>query len=231
LQESGIMEEPGLAEAVERLAAFLGAAPLTTAIAELERRLDGLDGARVEAVTRTSGVDRDLLGAAIIVRRDLGRISDLIHAAAIVLVLPHVLEDGEQVSNRPSLAAGNDPSRPYDLEMNRRVAEFKLSRWVGADAMRKRQTFKDLVHLAADTSGRQPELFIVGNAPTRFLRSSRSTASWALDRSPATRELFIERYGSLEMRIADFTAGPAARVRITDLTTLLPEVAEVTQVV
>jgi hypothetical protein len=87
------------------------------------------------------------------------------------------------------------------------------------------------VHLAADTSGRQPELFIVGNAPTRFLRSSRSTASWALDRSPATRELFIERYGSLEMRIADFTAGPAARVRITDLTTLLPEVAEVTQVV
>jgi hypothetical protein len=225
------MEEPGLPAAVERLAAFLAAGPLTTAIAELERRLDGVDGLRVEAVTRASGVDRHLLGAAIIVRGDLGRISDLIHAAAIVLVLPQVLEDGEQVSNRPSLAAGNDPSRPYDLETNRRVAEFKLSRWTGKDAMRKRQTFKDLVHLATDTSGRQPELFIVGDAPARFLRSSRSTASWALDRSPTTRELFAERYGSLEMRIADFTAGPGARVRITDLTTLLPEVAKVTQVI
>jgi len=221
------MEEPGLTKAVERLAGFLGAAPLTTAIAELERRLDGLDGPSVEAATRTSGVDRELLAAAITVRRDLGRISDLIHAAAIVLVLPHVLEDGEQVSNRPSLAAGNDPSRSYDLETNRRIAEFKLSRWVGADAMRKRQTFKDLVHLAADTSGRQPELFIVGDAPAKFLRSSRSTASWALDRSPTTRKLFTERYGSLQMRIADFTAGPGARVRITDLTTLLPEVTHV----
>jgi hypothetical protein len=224
------MERSDLGKAVERLADFLAATPLTTAIAELERRLDGLDAKGVEAATRTSGVDRELLTAAVTVRRDLGRISDLIHAAAIVLVLPHVLEGGEQVTNRPSLAAGNDPSRPYDLETDRRIAEFKLARWVGADAMRKRQAFKDLVHLATDTSGRQPELFVVGDAPVRFLRSSRSTASWALDRSPATRKLFAERYGSLEMRIADFTAGPAARVRITDLTTLLPEVAELTHV-
>jgi hypothetical protein len=224
------MERSDLGRAVERLADFLAATPLTTAIAELERRLDGLDAKGVEAATRTSGVDRELLTAAVTVRRDLGRISDLIHAAAIVLVLPHVLEDGEQVTNRPSLAAGNDPSRPYDLETDRRIAEFKLARWVGADAMRKRQAFKDLVHLATDTSGRQPELFVVGDAPVRFLRSSRSTASWALDRSPATRKLFTERYGLLEMRIADFTAGPAARVRITDLRTLLPEVAELTHV-
>jgi hypothetical protein len=225
-----MMEEWGLAEAVERLTAFLAAGPLTTAIAELEHRLNGLDGPSTEAVTRASGVDRDLLRAAITARGELGRISDLIHAAAIVLVLPQVLEEGERISNRPSLAAGNDPSRPYDLETNRRVAEFKLSRWLGADAMRKRQTFKDLVHLAADTSGRQPELFVVGDAPGRFLRSSRSTASWALDRSPATRELFAERFGSLEIRIADFTAGAGARVRITDLTTLLPEAARTAQV-
>jgi hypothetical protein len=224
------MEEWGLAEAVERLTAFLAAGPLTTAIAGLERRLNGLDGPSAEAVTRASGVDRDLLRAAITARGELGRISDLIHAAAIVLVLPQVLEEGERISNRPSLAAGNDPSRPYDLETNRRVAEFKLSRWLGADAMRKRQTFKDLVHLAADTSGRQPELFVVGDAPGRFLRSSRSTASWALDRSPGTRQLFAERFGSLEIRIADFTAGAGARVRITDLTTLLPEAVRTAQV-
>ena len=150
------MEEPELGVAVKRLAAFLAAGPLTTAIAELEQQLVGLDATRVAATADSGGVDGDLLRSAIIVRRDLGRISDLIHAAGIVLVLPQVLEDGEIVTNRPSLAAGNDPTRPYDLETNRRVAEFKLSQWAGADAMRKRQVFKDLVHLAADTSGDSP---------------------------------------------------------------------------
>lgn len=65
--------------------------------------------------------------------------SDLIHAAAIVVLLPRLLGEGEVVTNRPSLAAGNDPARPFDLETNLRVAEFKLSQWAGADAMTKRK--------------------------------------------------------------------------------------------
>lgn len=217
------MQEISLTEAVEYLAGFLAARPLTAAIADLEHRLDGVTGSTVGALTISSGVDLRVLSAAISVRRDLGRISDLIHAAAILLVLPKLLAEGERIVNRPSLAAGNDPTRPYDLETNLRVAEFKLSRWAGGDAMRKRQTFKDLVHLAADTSGRQPELFVVGDAPAKFLRSSRSTASWALDRAPSISTLFVERFGALEMSVADFTAGPGARVRIIDLATLLPE--------
>jgi len=217
-------------DAVERLASFLRVGPLTAAIAHLENSLVGKDGSGVKTVTRLSGVNTELLTAAITVRRGLGRMNDLIHAAAIVLVLPRVLEEGEKVSNRPSLAAGNDPTRPYDLETNRRVAEFKLSYWTGSDAGRKRQTFKDLVHLAADTSGRQPELFIVGDRPERFLRSSRAKAAWALDRWAVMQELFAERFGSLEMSVADFTRGPGARVQITDLTKVLPSLAKIAAV-
>ena len=66
-----------------------------------------------------------------------------------------------------------------------------------------------------------------GEAPGKFLRSSRSPASWALDRVPATRVLFTQRFGPLSMSIADFTNGPAAHVRIVDLMTLLPEIAVV----
>jgi hypothetical protein len=208
--------------AVQRVAEFLQTAPLTSAIASIEGGLDGEDAAGVRKVTKAAGIDESLLGAAIKIRRELGRISDLIHAAAITLVLPKILEPGERVTNRPSLAAGNDPSRPFDLETNLRVAEFKLSRWLGRDAMRKRQTFKDFVHLAADRSGRTPELFVVGDAPARFLRTTRSKAEWGLDRAPATRQLFAARFGSLAMPISEFTAGPGARVRITDLTPLLP---------
>ena len=42
-----------------------------------------------------------------------------------------MLEPGERLANRPSLAAGNDPSRTFDLETDRRVAEFKLAIWNG----------------------------------------------------------------------------------------------------
>ncbi|WP_217914738.1 hypothetical protein [Miltoncostaea marina] len=218
------MEQSELGSAVARLAAFLAHGPLTATIAELEHQLVGLDAAGVTAASNAKGVDGDLLRSALIARSELGRVSDLIHAAAIVVLLPRLLGEDEVVTNRPSLAAGNDPTRPFDLETNLRVAEFKLSQWAGADAMRKRQVFKDLVHLAADRSGRRPELFVVGQAPIDFLRRSRSNAAWALDRFPATRQFFVEHFGPLEVRIADFTAGPAAHVKIMDLNASIPEI-------
>jgi hypothetical protein len=42
----------------------------------------------------------------------------VIHATAIGVDLPHLLEAGE-VLKRPSLGAGNDPSRPSDVETDR----------------------------------------------------------------------------------------------------------------
>lgn len=106
-----------------------------------------------------------------VVRERIGRVSDVIHAAAIGLSLPVLLQPGEEVITRPSLAAGNDISRPFDLETNCRVAEFKLSRWTGSDAMRKRRTFKDLVHLAAEGSSRAAELYVLGDKPIHFLQT------------------------------------------------------------
>ena len=217
------MEHGDLLGGVERLKAFLGRKPLTTAIAELEGQLNGASSADLSRIVGNSGVDPSLLEAAVTVRRNLGRVNDLIHATAIVLLLPQVLVAGESVTNRPSLASGNDPSRPFDLETNLRVAEFKLSRWTGADAMRKRQTFKDLVHLAADPSDRKAQLFIVGDAPIRFLRTSRSKAAWALDRSPRTASLFESQFGSLDLPIKEFTTGLAHHVEIVDIGELLPE--------
>jgi hypothetical protein len=175
-----IAVDDDLIAAVQRVAAFLKAAPLTSAIASLEDSLEGRVAAGVSGLTKAAGIDESLLSAAVKVRRDLGRLSDLIHAAAIALVLPKILRPGEQV--------------------------------------------KDFVHLAADMSGRTPELFVVREGPARFLRLTRSKAGWGLDRSPATQELFAARFGSLAMPISEFTAGPGARVQITDLTPLLPSV-------
>lgn len=211
-----------LRDAVALLADFLSAEPLTEAIAGLEHDLEGALAEDVRGTAEARGVSPELLVAGLTVRESLGRLNDLIHAAGIVLALPHLLEDGEKIVVRPSLAAGNDPARPFDLETDRRVAEFKLARWRGADAMRKRQTFKDLVMLAADRSGRRAELFVVGPEPGRFLRTSRATAAWGLDRTPHARRAFEDFFGSPEISVAEFTASHAGRVHLTDLCDVLP---------
>lgn len=170
-----------------------------------------------------SGFGTDLLSAALLVRRYAGRISDLIHAAVISQVLPLILEDGERVLRRPSLASGNDPGRPFDLETDRRVAEFKVSVWKGADAMRKRTAFADLVNLSLDGSGRRAQLYLAGPRAINFLRTGTSPVRWGLDRaSPMLRQRYEAAFGSSDMRICDFTASRAAHVELIDLTALVP---------
>lgn len=214
-----------LHDEVGRLLAFLSRVPLTDAVRELEVALEGCDGGAAAEAVAAAGVGPELLAAAMATRRQLGRLNDLIHASAIGLLLPRLLEPGEVVEGRPSLAAGNDPTRPYDLQTSERVAEFKLAYWAGADAMRKRGAFKDLVHLAADESGRRAQLFVVGQAPIRFLRTSTSPASWGLDRAKTARAVFERRFGPLTTPIREFTAGPGARVELVDLLPLLPELS------
>jgi hypothetical protein len=211
-----------LEAAAGALAKFIQDEPLTAKIADIERALDGCGVSEVGAIISARGVSPDLLRGALLVRGRLGRINDLIHAAAVSLALPELLESNE-VLRRPSLAAGNDPSRPYDVETDRRVAEFKFAQWDGHDAMRKRQVFKDLVHLAADRSGRRSELYVLGQRPLRFLRKTGSSAAWGLDRAPATQRLFTEWFGSLDVPISDFTSGPASHVTIIDLEERLPQ--------
>ncbi|MGW1059081.1 hypothetical protein [Micromonospora rubida] len=217
---------PEPAEAFATLLDFIGSADLTGRVADLEARLDGADRPAATELADGSGMSMDLLLAALLVRKHAGRLSDVIHAAVITQVVPLILEEGERVQRRPSLAAGNDPSRPYDLETDRRIAEFKMSVWKGADAMRKRGAFADLVHLALDQSGRRAQLYVAGPPAIHFLRTGTGTAAWALNRSsPVLRRRFEERFGSLDVPIRDFTAGPAAHVELVDLTSLLPAIA------
>jgi hypothetical protein len=218
------MTDPAAA-AFAQLAAFLRGGRLTSVVADLEQQLSQADASQAASAGAAAGMAPNLLVAAMAVRRDIGRINDLIHAAAITLTLPHILDSGERLVNRPSLAAGNSPGQHYDVETDRRIAEFKLAAWSGTDAMRKRGVFHDLVHLAADTSGPQPELYVVGPAPIRFLTGTRSTARWALNRgADSTRELYVARFGDLDLPVREFTAGPAAHVRLIDLADVLPAV-------
>jgi hypothetical protein len=211
-----------LAAAVGALLRFIGEGALTETFAGLEHALEGRTSQEVEPLLEQAGISPELLHAAMLARTRFGRINDVIHATAIALTLPELLEPGEKL-RRPSLAAGNDPTRRYDIETDRRVAEFKLARWDGHDAMRKRQLFKDLVQLADAPPDLSAQLYVLGERPLRFLRSTTSTASWALDRSPAARVLFERDFGDLGTPIPDFLQGHGARVKIVDLQVAFPQ--------
>ncbi|MFL6098978.1 MAG: hypothetical protein ACJ71T_03385 [Actinomycetales bacterium] len=210
---------------MEHLAALLSGGWVTGLVGGLEEDLDGADADTAVAAAELAGVTTELLTEAITVRRHLGQLNDLIHATAITLALPRILEPGEAVVSRPALETTGERSNRFDLETDRRVADFQIGVWTGKDAIRKRMVFQDLVHLAAHHSGRRAELYVAGEAPLTFLRESRSPVSWALNFGPTqTRELFVERFGDTSLPIAAFTKVAAAHVKLVDLTQILPQV-------
>ncbi|MET8994530.1 hypothetical protein [Amycolatopsis sp. NPDC004169] len=209
-----------LGQAFADLVAFLTAEDLTARVSRLETELT--DAGLEDLADRDGGLTGELLEAALLVREHAGRVNDLIHAAMIVRALPKILKPGERIVRRPSLAAGNDPSRKFDLETNFRLAEFKAGRWKGRDAMRKRMLVADLAGLVLDGDERRAELYVLGRMPIDFLRTSNSTMEWALGRSsPHLRQAYAQRFGAAAMTVGQFTAGPAAGVALQDLTEII----------
>jgi hypothetical protein len=201
---------------------FFGQENLSSRVVRLEARLEGADTETVGERVASEGMTDDLIRGALLVRQHAGRINDLIHAAMIVRALPKILEPGERIVRRPSLASGNDPSRKFDLETDRRVAEFKAAEWKGRDAMRKRTLVADLVGLVLESGELRAELYVLGKLPIDFLRNSNSTMDWTLGRSsPHLRSAYEQRFGSLAMTVSQFTRGPASEVAIVDLAELL----------
>ncbi|WP_051165333.1 hypothetical protein [Nocardia testacea] len=216
-----------LSESFATLSRFLTDHDLTAHLAASEAALQHAGSATTREVIAEYGFSEDLLDAALAVRAQVGRLNDVIHATVIARVLPLILEEGEIVVRRPSLGAGNDRSRPFDLETDHRIAEFKVAQWKGADAVRKRGVVSDLVHLALDESGRRAQLFVVGARPVRFLTTSKSTIEWALGRSsPHTRTRFEQRFGpASNFTIAEFVRVHGERIELVDLETLVPSLA------
>lgn len=210
--------------AVDQIARFMDGEELTTRVAEAEQAMRGVPGSDIGEVSRQMGLDGPTLTSALMVRRAFGRISDVIHAATIVMTLEKVMEEGEVLVRPPSLGAGNDPGRPFDVETDRRVAEFKAAEWKGADAMRKRTLFADLARLAMEDSGRRKQLFVVGELPRRYLTTTRTSVSRVINRSSQTlRDRMADRYGSLEMSVAEFTATHGSQVEVVNMEDIVPE--------
>ncbi|MFQ6170964.1 hypothetical protein ACK8HX_05100 [Oryzobacter sp. R7] len=213
------MDVSSVALAFDRLDSFMASGSLTKSIAVLEAHLSDADAQAAAEVLASSGLDEDLVDSALIVRERIGMLDTLIHAAVIVQVLPLILRPGERVLKRPSLGAGNDPTRNYDLETTHRIAEFKLSSWKGADGGRQRGLFADVVGLSLDATDRLRQVFVVGDRPVRFLTESDRNAAKTL--SKAALKLRTPEGLTGDTTVAQFAR--AARIEIVDLRTLIPK--------
>ena len=211
--------------AVEALSSFMAGEPLTTRIASLEKSLAGQSRDQTLGALAGAALPKDLLSSSLLVRQAFGRVNDVIHAAAILAMLPELLLPDEEITSRPSLAAGVNPQEQhFDLETSHRVAEFKVALWTGADSGRKRATFADFARLSLDTSDRKKQLFVVGNAPIHFLEHSDSTVQWAMSKASRTlREQFELHHPDDSMSVADFRRTAGRHVEIHDLAEKLPE--------
>jgi hypothetical protein len=200
-----------LAECVEQITKFSGTS-LASKIAEMELNFVRLDKAAVVERLRADSIDTTLLDAARTVKRAAAQIDVVLHALGIVVLLPRVLEDGEVVESL-SLGAGSSEAKRFDLETNRRVAEFTFIDWQGNDNTRLQKMFKDFYRLSEFKTEKRKELWLTDDTYLlKYFRSGSSVRS-ATHKHRDVWEDFQARYPNAT-RVSDYYRIHAADVRL-----------------
>ncbi|MGB8590039.1 MAG: hypothetical protein WA755_19395 [Candidatus Acidiferrales bacterium] len=206
-----ISKVENLTDSVEQIARFSGT-DLASKIAELEFTTTGLDKARVEDWLHAASIDRGLLDAARTIKGAAAQIDVVLHAVGILLLLPSILEDHETVESL-SLGAGSSEAKRFDLETNRRVAEFTFIDWRGNDSTRLQKIFKDFYRLAEFSTSKLKELWMTDDSYVlKYLRSASSVRS-ATHKHRDVWESFQHKYPAIE-RVSDYYRLHANEVRL-----------------
>jgi len=199
-------------------------AVLTARIADLENAGVGLNPRQIEKLLEQEDVGTDLVAAAATIKALAGQVNVLMHAAGILVSLPHILEPGEVVESL-SLGAGNT-GRDHDLETDRRIAEFKFLEWrPSRNTIRENVVFADVFSVAAADTNKRRVVYLLGtDHALRFLRGGRALTS-VLSRSPKVRRMFEETYGTGTFAtVREYWATVCEKVEIVDLRELVPDV-------
>jgi hypothetical protein len=212
-----------LSQITHSLQQFTGA-DLTATLARLEGAVKGRTVVDCGVFLEQHHVGGDALAAAGVMKTLFGQINVVIHALGILRCLPHILEPGETV-DRVSLGAGNT-GRAFDLETDRRVAEFKFIRWRGgAETIRQNGIFKDFFQLAAADNNKRKYLYVLGTEkPLKFLRGGRAMDS-VLSKNVTLKADFAARYGDQHRTVRDYYRDHHDKVIIIDVLPWLPELA------
>lgn len=211
-----------LVTAAEHLRRF-SSSDLGLSLMRLERDFAGLSNPSLRHELARNAVDHDTLEAAAILKTVAGQVNVVIHALGILLCLPHLLQENEKIESL-SLGAGNT-GKPFDLETDRRVAEFKFISWRGGpEAIRQNSLFKDLYYLAEHETSKSRHLYVLGTTHAlKFLTGGRALSS-VLSGNDKLKQDFASRYPDYHV-VSDYYLPRRDLVFIEDVSHLLPELA------
>jgi hypothetical protein len=209
-----------LTEAVKQIQLFQKDS-LRNRISSLEDDFNGADKMGCESLSSTLGISPYLLKSVLTLKRASGQVNVMAHAIGILLSLPYLLYDGEVVEAL-SLGAGNT-GRPFDLETNLRVAEFKFIHWKGGpESIRKNQLFKDFYLLAEFDTLKERYLYVVDTMhPLRFLNGDRAIKS-IMSRNNRLWDGFQTRYGNRFSKVNEYYHYRKSLVNLVDLAQVVP---------
>lgn len=195
---------------------------LTGTLRDIEIEFDKANRANTELLCKKFQLDSDLLSSALKVKKAASQINVIIHAVGILLALPHILTEDEHVESL-SLGAGNT-GRSFDLETNKRVAEFKFINWQGgSEATRQNSLFKDFYELAEYEEDKQRYLYVIGKQiPLRFFNGSRAIRS-VLSRNNKLSQEFSDKYGDRFQVVNEYYQYKKDAVVIEDIARILQE--------
>lgn len=179
-------------DALDRVTRFRGE-NLSVGVARLERVLAGQDRKGLGTVLLQELVTLDLLRTAVYVKRAAAQIDTVVHTVGILLCLPELLEDGEQIQ-AVSLAAGST-GKSCDLVTDRRIAEFTFIDWKGgSESIRKQKVFKDFCQLAEARTTKCRYLYFLGDEHAPKVFCSRSPGKGMLRKFAILRDAFLQQY-------------------------------------
>lgn len=211
---------PSLAESVELLDRF-ASGDLSWKLSDTEYKLQRATIEQCCSLNTLLCVDQDLLQGAAELKRVAGQINVVIHALGILYLLPQLLEEGETIEY-VSLGAGNT-GRKFDLETDRRIAEFKFIAWRGGpEVIRQNSIFKDFFYLAEEEDPKKRFLYVLDSKhPLKFFRSGRSLKS-VFSRQPKVAEEFRQIHGDRMTKVGEYYELKRDVVEIVDVSGNLP---------
>jgi hypothetical protein len=184
-----------LTRIADRIARFAGA-DLGSTIAGLESQFTNLNKRQIEKQLKLAAIERELFDSARTLKRAAAQIDVVIHALGILVILPTILEPGEKIESL-SLGAGSTRAKRFDLETDRRVAEFTFIEWRGRDSTRLQKIFKDFYRLAEYRTRKKKELWLTDDASVRRFFSGKKKIRSATYKHRDVWENFKAKYPRL----------------------------------
>src|SRR5438552_3315056 len=191
-------------------------------IAAIERDLRSFCGTDCKSYLIANAINGDLLLAAQLLKNAVGQIHVVFHAAAILLLIPHLLQECEIVESL-SLGAGNAGKQGFDMETSHRIAEFTFIRWRGNDSRRQDKIFEDFYKLAEFETAKLKHLFVTGKEALRFFEKSGRAIRSVAEKSRGLWSNFTAKYAERFQRVRDYYEFLAGQVSIIDVEPFLAQ--------